>query len=53
MRRSYHPSLVVALTALAIVVGIALKSYTREQRIVNVGPVPSTAAESFGLFAKN
>jgi hypothetical protein len=46
MRRSYRPSLIVALAALAIVVGIALKSYTREQRIASMAPVPSAAAEN-------
>jgi hypothetical protein len=53
MRCSYRPSLVVALAALAIVVGIALKFYTREQRIASMAPVPSAATETVELFAEN
>jgi hypothetical protein len=53
MRHGYRPSLIVALAALAFVVGIALKSYTREQRIAITSPVPSVAAENVRLFAEN
>jgi hypothetical protein len=53
MGRGYRPSLIVALAALAIVVGIALKSYTREQRIANIAPVSSASAENVEPVVEN
>jgi hypothetical protein len=53
MRRGYRPSLVVTLAALAIVVGMGLKSYTREQRIGSMAPAPSAIEAGFELAAEN
>jgi hypothetical protein len=51
--RRYHPSLVVTVALLAMVIGILLKSNMREQRIASMTPVPPIAEASLGLSVEN